>query len=62
MRCTCLACCATSGGDHSRAVELIRRAVALQPSIATFHANLGEAYRALKQFDRAVGSCRAALR
>jgi tetratricopeptide (TPR) repeat protein len=49
-------------GDHARAVELIRRAVALRPSVPAFHANLAEAYRAGGQFDRAAGSCRMALR
>jgi tetratricopeptide (TPR) repeat protein len=48
-------------GDHTKAVELIRRAVALRPSIPAFHANLAEAYRALGQFERAAGSCRMAL-
>ena len=49
-------------GDHAKAVELIRRAIALRPSIPAFHANLAEAYRAQGQFDRAAGSCRMALR
>jgi tetratricopeptide (TPR) repeat protein len=48
-------------GDHARAVELIGRAVALRPSVAAFHANLAEAYRASGQLDRAEGSCRVAL-
>src|SRR5271167_2851619 len=48
-------------GQHARAIELIGRAVALRPNSATFHANLAEAYRALGDFDRAVGCCRAAL-
>jgi tetratricopeptide (TPR) repeat protein len=49
-------------GDHSHAVELIGRAVALRPNVPAFHANLAEAYRALGQWERAVGCCRAALR
>src|SRR5438067_13191831 len=48
-------------GDHARAVELIGRAVALQPNVARYHANLAETYRALGQFDRAMGCCRGAL-
>jgi tetratricopeptide (TPR) repeat protein len=48
-------------GDNARAIELIGRAVALRPNVPAFHANLAEAYRALGQFDRAVGCCRAAL-
>jgi len=49
-------------GDHSRARELIGRAVTLQPEVPVFRANLAEAYRALGEFERAAGSCRAALR
>jgi tetratricopeptide (TPR) repeat protein len=49
-------------GDHAQAVETIRRAIALRPSVPAFHANLAEAYRARGQFDRAAGSCRMALR
>jgi tetratricopeptide (TPR) repeat protein len=49
-------------GDHGRAVELIARAVALQPNVAAFHANLAEAYRAQGHLERAAGSCRMALR
>ena len=36
--------------------------MALRPNVATFHANLAEVYRAQKQFPRAVGCCRMALR
>ncbi len=49
-------------GDHRQAMELIGRAVALQPNVAAFHANLAEAYRGLGLFERAVGCCRMALR
>jgi tetratricopeptide (TPR) repeat protein len=49
-------------GDHARAVELIGRAIAVRPSVAVFHANLAEAYRAFGQLDRAIGCCRTALR
>jgi tetratricopeptide (TPR) repeat protein len=49
-------------GDSARAAELIQRAVGLRPSVAAFHANLAEAYRALGQLDRAAGCCRTALR
>jgi tetratricopeptide (TPR) repeat protein len=48
-------------GQHAPAVELIAKAVALRPGVPAFHANLAEAYRALGQFDRAVGCCRTAL-
>jgi tetratricopeptide (TPR) repeat protein len=49
-------------GDHARAVELIGRAIAVRPSIAVFHANLAEVYRALRQYERAAGCGRTALR
>jgi tetratricopeptide (TPR) repeat protein len=49
-------------GDPSRAVELIGRAIAVNPSAAAFHGNLAEAYRALGQLDRAAGCCQLALR
>jgi tetratricopeptide (TPR) repeat protein len=49
-------------GDARRAVELIGRAVSLRPTVAIFHADLGEAYWALGQTDRVVACCQAALR
>jgi protein O-GlcNAc transferase len=48
-------------GQSAKAVELVKRAVALRPSVASFHANLAEAYRATGQLDRALGCCRTAL-
>jgi tetratricopeptide (TPR) repeat protein len=48
-------------GYHQRAVELIRRAVALRPGVAAYHANLAEAHRALGQHQHAIDCCRAAL-
>jgi len=48
-------------GQHARSIELIGRAVALRPNSHAYHANLAEAYRALGDFDRAAGCCRAAL-
>jgi tetratricopeptide (TPR) repeat protein len=49
-------------GEHDRAVELIGRAIVMQPNTPGFHANLAEAYRALGQLERAAGCCRTALR
>jgi tetratricopeptide (TPR) repeat protein len=49
-------------GDPPRAAELMGRAVAVNPSVAAFHANLAEAYRALGQPERAAGCCQVALR
>ena len=48
-------------GNNTRAIELIGRAVAIKPNSHIYHANLAEAYRALGDFERAAGCCRAAL-
>ena len=48
-------------GYSARAVELIVRAVALRPGVASFHSNLAEAYRSLKQYEQAAACCRRAL-
>jgi len=48
-------------GNPARAVELISRAIALKPAVASYHSNLGEAYRALGQLQRVVDCCRMAL-
>src|SRR6516164_3941835 len=48
-------------GDQTRAMALIGKAVALQPNVPAFHANLAEVYRSLGQLERAVGCCRTAL-
>ncbi len=48
-------------GDHRSAVNLIGRAVAIVPNAFNYHANMAEAYRALGEFDRAIGCCKAAL-
>ena len=49
-------------GEHDRAVDLIGRAIALNPNAAAYHANLAEVYRALGRLERAVDCCRTALR
>src|SRR6516165_4180565 len=49
-------------GRPEQAVELIGRAIAVNPGVAAFHANLAEAYRALGQPERAAGCCQLALR
>jgi len=49
-------------GDQATAVDLIRKAIALRPSVPAYHANLAEAYRVQGQFERAAGCCRTALR
>jgi tetratricopeptide (TPR) repeat protein len=49
-------------GNPQRAVELMGRALVLNPGAAAVYANLGEAYRTAGDFRQAVGCCRAALR
>jgi tetratricopeptide (TPR) repeat protein len=49
-------------GDIRRAGTLIGRSVALEPTEASYHASLAEVHWALGDGDRAVASCRAALR
>ena len=44
-------------GDHVASVRAIAWAIALRPSVADFHAHIGEVYRALGQFSRAA-ACR----
>ena len=48
-------------GHPDRAVELIGRAAALRPGVASFHSNLAEAYRSLKLYEQAAACCRRAL-
>jgi tetratricopeptide (TPR) repeat protein len=49
-------------GRLGQAVELIGRAIGIRPDVAAYHANLGEAYRALGRVAEAADSCRTALR
>jgi tetratricopeptide (TPR) repeat protein len=49
-------------GDPRQAVPLLERAIRVRPGEPVFHVNLGEAYRALGQLDRAADCCLAALR
>ena len=49
-------------GSPQRAIELIGRALAVNPAVAAFHGNVAEGYRLLGQLERAVKSCRTALR
>ncbi len=48
-------------GDHRQSLELINRALVERPDVAAFHINLAEAYRALGQFELAIGCCLTAL-
>jgi tetratricopeptide (TPR) repeat protein len=49
-------------GEHGTAVKGISRAIAVRPTVAHFHANLGEVYRALGRHDLADGSTCLALK
>jgi predicted O-linked N-acetylglucosamine transferase (SPINDLY family) len=48
-------------GHYEPAIELIGRAIAIAPGMATFHCNLGEAYRRAGQTARAIASFRRAI-
>jgi len=52
---------AHQAGKHEMAVEYIVRAIALQPTAAAYHSNLGEVYRALTRLDKAAASLQQAL-
>jgi predicted O-linked N-acetylglucosamine transferase (SPINDLY family) len=52
---------ASETGRYQRAIDLMERSIALMPRVAQFHNNLGEAYRGLKQYEKAVGCYRLAL-
>ena len=53
---------ANQTGKHELAVEYLERAIALRGDDATFHNNLGEAYRALHRTAEAAASYRRALK
>jgi tetratricopeptide (TPR) repeat protein len=48
-------------GDHQVACQLIGKAIAVQPGVASYYSNLAEAYRASGQSEQALACCRAAL-
>ena len=47
--------------DYSKAVETIRQAIAINPNVASYHCNLGEALRCEGELEAAETSCRQAL-
>ena len=49
-------------GDHVRAAEWIGQAITRRPTVAAYHANLGEVYRTMGQLEWAGASCRTSLR
>jgi predicted O-linked N-acetylglucosamine transferase (SPINDLY family) len=48
-------------GRHEVAVELIGKAIAITPSVAAFHNNIGEAYRAQRNGEEAANCYRRAI-
>ena len=48
-------------GDNERAVALMGRSVELAPTVAHFHANYGEALRAMARGDEAIAAYRRAI-
>lgn len=48
-------------GQHDVAIDRLKRATRLKPVDATFHYNLGVAYRAAQRLDEAIASYRRAL-
>src|SRR5579871_2589545 len=49
-------------GRHERAVELIRRSIAIEPSLASSHNNLGNVLAAQGLFEESAEAYAAALR
>lgn len=47
--------------NHERAVELIDRAIAIDPDIAKYYGNRGNALKELKQLEAALASCDKAI-
>ena len=52
---------AAQSGHPQAAVELIGRAIAIDPSVADAHSNLAKALNDLKQYEAAIASCEAAI-
>jgi predicted O-linked N-acetylglucosamine transferase (SPINDLY family) len=52
---------ACEAGHLEIAIDLVSRAVAVEPCVATYHSNLGECYRRAGQAERAIASFRRAI-
>ena len=52
---------ASQTGHADVAIDLIGRAIAINPNVAQYHSNLGESYRRLAQHDSALASLRVAI-
>ncbi|HLN31079.1 MAG TPA: tetratricopeptide repeat protein [Gemmataceae bacterium] len=48
-------------GDHLQACQLIGKAIAVEPGVASYYSDLAEAYRATGHLEQALGCCQAAL-
>lgn len=53
---------AQQSGKHAYSVELIRNAIALNPTVPAFYNNLAQALIELKSWDEAIAACNDALR
>ena len=53
---------AHQAGRHEVAADFFERAIAVQPGVAAYHSNLGEAYRCLGRLEKAADCYRQALR
>ena len=49
-------------GDHTRAIDHIKRALIYKTTDATIFSNLGEVYRALKEYENAIESYDQAIK
>jgi predicted O-linked N-acetylglucosamine transferase (SPINDLY family) len=52
---------ACQAGHIEIAIDLVTRAIAVEPFVATYHSNLGECYRRAGQRERAIASLRRAI-
>jgi Flp pilus assembly protein TadD len=57
-----LGCIRSRRGRHDEAIRLIRRAVAIDPTVPEYHESLAQAYHRAGQGERAETECRVALR
>ncbi len=51
----------TQTGRHDEAIDLIKKAIAINPHISAFHSHLGNAYQNAEQYDEAIASYKTAL-
>ena len=61
MRCTCWASWLIRQATRIAAIDLIGRAIAINPAVSEYHSNLGESYRRAGQWEEAIASLRRAI-